>query len=150
QYVEDMKMLPAQAGLDHFVMRLDSREKNMARWKSLAPLGGANRFGQLKKGAMVLAETERSVPLLLAQDYGQGRSMAFAADTTYQWFLAGQAEEHQRFWRQAILWLAKKEMQGDSSVWVKLNERRFRPGQGVEMTFGTRGQDGLPLPDSQF
>lgn len=151
QHVEPLHMLPTQPdGLKHFVMRLDTPEKNLTRWKQLPPMEGASKLGVLKAGAIVLAETEDKIPLLVAEEYGQGRSMAFAGDTTFQWFLAGKSDEHQRFWRQVILWLAKKELQGDNSVWLKLHERRFRPSQPVDMTFGARGSDGLPVTDAKF
>jgi hypothetical protein len=150
QYQQPLQMLPTTQGINHFVMRLDTPAKNLEHWKSLAPLEGANKFGKLKPLAQVLAKTADDVPLLVAQDLGRGRAMAFAADTTYQWCLAGQADSHQQFWRQVILWLAHKEAQGDSSVWVRLNDRRFRPGQPVEITFGARSPEGRPIDSGEF
>jgi hypothetical protein len=131
-------------------MRLDAPAKNLARWQSLGPLAGANKFGKMKPLAQVLAESPQKAPLLVAEDIGQGRSMAFAGDTTFQWVLEGKQDAFQQFWRQMILWLAHKELQGDSSVWMKLPERRFRPGQGVEITCGARTPDGLPLEDAEL
>ena len=49
-----------------------------------------------------------------------------------------------------ILWLANKDSQGDDSVWVKLEGRRFRPGQPVPFTFGARDDEGKPLTDVEF
>ena len=46
--------------------------------------------------------------------------MAFAADSTWLWYLGGQHEAHQRFWQQVVLWLAHKDTQGDEAVWAKL------------------------------
>jgi uncharacterized membrane protein len=150
QLQQPLQMLPTPQGINHFVMRLDAPAKNLERWKALAPLEGANKFGRIKPLGQVLAKTADGVPLLVAQDLGRGRAMAFAADTTYQWSLAGQGEAQQQFWRQVILWLSHKEMQGDSSIWVKLNERRFRPGQPIEVTFGARGPEGRPIETAEF
>ena len=151
QFVEPLQMLPTSAGLQDFVMRLESSsEKNEARWKSLAPLEGANRFSGLKPLALVLAETADKVPLLARQEVGRARSLAFAGDTTYRWFLAGQQEAHQQFWQQVVLWLAHKELQGDNSIWLKLNARRFRAGQPVEITVGARDTGKQPISDALF
>lgn len=151
QLVEPLQMLPTSQGLHDFVMRLDSSPaKNQARWKSLAPLEGASKFSGLKPLALVLAETENNIPLLVRQEVGRARSLAFAGDTTYRWFLAGQHEAHQQFWQQVILWLAHKELQGDNSIWLKLNARHFRPGQPVEITVGARDTDKRPITDATF
>jgi hypothetical protein len=148
--VQRLRMLPTSQGLSHFVMRLDSADKNLAAWKSLPELEGANRFSGVKRGGLVLAETPEKIPLLVAEDYGSGRTMAFAADTTYLWHLDGKGEAHQRFWQQVVLWLAHKDNQGDEAVWVKLEGRRFRVGQPVGMAFGARDADKRPIDDAVF
>ena len=148
--VTPVQMLPAAAGLQDFVMRLEGPAKNLDAWKSLAPLAGADKFTGLKPVARVLAETPEKTPLLVAQDVGRARCMAFAADTTFQWVLGGHEDLHQRFWQQVILWLAHKDVQGDQSVWLRLDQRRFRPGQPVEMTFGARDADKRPVEDAAF
>lgn len=145
-----IQIVPTAAGVSDFVMRLDSPDKNLERWKSLAPLPAINRFGTVKPLARLLATTESGVPALVVQDIGRGRSMAFAGDTTYQWVLAGQKELHQRFWQQVILWLAHKELQGDEATWLTLGSRRLRPGQPQELTFGARDKDKRPIPDATF
>ncbi|MFN0055818.1 MAG: glutamine amidotransferase, partial [Planctomycetales bacterium] len=150
-YDQKLQMLPTPQGLQHFVMRLDSPENNLARWQALPPLDGANRFTGLKDGALTLAVSAENFPLLVAQDYGKGRTIAFAADSTYHWYMERPIpEEHQRFWMQTILWLAHKDQQGDESVWVKLDGRRFRVGQPVSMTFGARDADKRPIDDAEF
>jgi hypothetical protein len=149
-YTQPLQMLPTQRGLSHFVMRLDAPEKNLELWRGLPPLNGANRFVGLKPAAMVLADSSEQAPLLIAQEVGRGRAMAFAADSTYLWYHAGRAETHQRFWQQTILWLAHKDVEGDKSVWVKLDGRRFRPGQPVGMSMGARDPEKGPIADAQF
>jgi hypothetical protein len=151
-YDEPLQMLPTAQGVQHFVMRIDSPDKNMARWKALPPLDGGNRFNDLKSGAVVLAESaEGRHPLLVAQQYGRGRVMAFAGDSTYLWYLARpKHEEHQRFWQQVVQWLAHKDQQGDESIWLKLDARRFRVGQPVGLTFGARDAEKRPIDDADF
>jgi uncharacterized membrane protein len=149
---EPLAMIPTAQGLSHFVMRLESADKNRELWKSLPALNGGNKFNALKAGAIVLAEapTKPPIPLLVAQDYGKGRTMAFAADSTWLWYLGGQHEAHQRFWQQVVLWLAHKDAQGDESVWVRLDSRRYRAGQPVSMTFGARDADKRAIDDAVF
>jgi hypothetical protein len=148
-YIQKMQMLPTPQGLSHFVMRLDTPDKNLSTWKSLPLLEGANRFAGLKDGAVVLGKAG-DIPLLIAQEVGRSRTMAFAADTTYLWYLAGKHEAHQRFWQQVVLWLAHKDTQGDESVWVKLDFRRFRVGQPVSMSMGARDADKRPIDEATF
>jgi hypothetical protein len=148
-YTQELQMLPTAQGLSHFVMRLDAPDKNLATWKSLPLLDGANRFTGIKNGAVVLGRAG-DIPLLVAQEVGRSRTMAFAADTTYLWYLAGKHEAHQRFWQQVVLWLAHKDTQGDESVWVKLDYRRVRVGQPVGMSFGARDADKRSIDDATF
>lgn len=149
-YLGPQQIVPTNDGLNHFVMRIDTQAQNLAKWQALPPLNGANKLGQAKQLGQILARNQEGKPLLVAQDLGRGRSMAFAGDTTFLWALSGYEDVAQRFWRQVILWLAHKELQGDSSIWLKLNERRFRPGQPVDLIFGAKNKDGVAIPDAQF
>jgi hypothetical protein len=148
--LEPTPMLPTDQHQSHFITRLDDPSQNVQRWRSLPPLDGVNRLGRPKPVALVLAASPGNMPLLVVQDYGRGRSAAFAGDTSYRWFLAGKKDEHQRFWQQLILWLAHKDIQGDSAVWLRLEGRRYRPGQTVNMTFGARDKDKQPITDAEF
>ncbi|TWU14129.1 hypothetical protein CA54_29720 [Symmachiella macrocystis] len=151
QISNPVQMLPTIEGRGDFVMRMGNLGDESTGWEQLPKLEGATKLTPKKLGlARVLAETETQQPLLIAQEYNPGRVMAFAGDTTYLWYLAGFANEQQQFWRQVILWLANKDSQGDDSVWVKLEGRRFRPGQKVPFTFGARDEEGKPLTDVEF
>jgi hypothetical protein len=142
-------MLPTEN--EHFITHLAGRDANMERWRTLAPLLGANRFGGVKqRGALVLAQAEDESPLLVAGQYGAGRVLAFAGDSTYRWYRHGQQAEHKRFWRQVILWLAKKEDSDQQDVWVRLDQRRYPQGSRVEFELGARNKDGDPILDTNF
>jgi len=116
----------------------------------LPALEGANRFRRTKRGANVLAESEDKAPLLVEKPYGLGRVLAFAGDSTWRWALSGHEDAHRRFWRQTILWLARKDEATDGSVWIKLAERRFSPAARVEFTSGALDADGLPVTGAEF
>lgn len=147
-----IKMRPTAVGTTNYCLRLAATaEESATVWGQLPPLReGANKFVGVKPGAIVLAESEQKQPLLVAQTVGEGRVLAFAADSTWQWWMRGFELPHKRFWRQVILWLAKKDEATEGNVWVRLNHRRFTPGQRVEFTVGAQGPSGEPLPNAAF
>ncbi len=146
-----LKMRPTRIGQLHFALMLaGDRAANTALWEKLPPLDGANRFLRLAPGAVVLAESGMNKPLLVAQNYGAGRVLAFAGDSTWRWALHGYDTAHRRFWRQVILWLARKDESSEGNVWVRMAKRRFAPGQRVEFLVGARSASGEPVTDAKF
>jgi hypothetical protein len=110
-------------------------------WSELPPLRGANRLGDdLKPNAQVIATTDgpRPQPLLVIGQPGLGRVLAFAGDSTWQWVLTGHREAHQRFWRQAVLWLAKKDDDPGAAVYIDLASRRLPGGSRLDLVAGVR------------
>lgn len=149
---EPLVMRPAEPlGVKSPIMQLAPPAENLATWRKLPPLSGANKFRGLKRTALCLAESddEKRVPLLVAGQPGGGRVLAFAGDSTWRWRLAGFAEQQQRFWRQAILWLARTEETGEG-VWIQLDQRRFGPRQRVRFTTGYHSKEGQPVTDAQL
>ncbi len=148
---QSLQMLPTRDGVRHYVMQLAPSDQNAAVWRSLPPLEGANRLTPRAGGlAEVLAQSEDDIPLLVAQTVGSARVMAFAGDTTYLWFTSGHEAAHQRFWRQVILWLTKKELDTDQPVWVLAEPRNVAPAQRVTLTYGARDEKGAPISDANF
>jgi uncharacterized membrane protein len=141
---------PTVQGSKHFVMLLATPEQNAAFWESLPPLEGANRFRGLKPSANLLAESSKGEPLLVAQDVGRGRVVAWAGDSTWRWALGGQKGAQQRFWRQLVLWLAHKEQGNEGEIWVELDPRRYDPGRRVEFTCGARNAQGDSITDATW
>lgn len=152
-----VKMVPTTQGLAHFVLRLDNNEaRNKALWDQLPELQGYTRLGKPKEPlAIVLARTPTGIPLLVAQSYGKGRTVAFAADTTHHWERLGQpkdfrgVEAHHRFWRQMVYWLARQD-EAEGTVWVKPNARRLRAGEALGFSVGIRGKGGVDLKGGKF
>jgi len=148
-----LKMMPTQLGALSFPMMLaGDQQASRAVWAQLPPLDGANRFrpDAVKPGAEVLAQAASDQPLLVAHDYGDGRVMAFAGDTTYHWWMRGYEAVHKRFWRQVVLWLARKDESLEGNVWVKLHQRRFSPGQRVEFSVGAQSPAGGAVQDAEL
>ncbi len=143
----DISMQPIS---DHFVTRLTAPLDNAARWKSLPPLHGANQFKKLSDQAVVLAESPDHQPLLVAGKYGLGRVLAMAGDSTFRWYRGGFQEDHQRFWRQSILWLAQKDEQHQDQVWLQMPQRRYQRGARATATVGARDANGALIADAKF
>lgn len=136
-----LKLVPIQR---HAVTRLATGEENDAAWRKLPPLAWANRFLAVKQapGTRVLLESPEGAPLLVSGEYGQGRTLAFAGESTYRWPLAGFAKEHNRFWRQIILWLVRRDDLERDDVWIKLDSRRLNPGTRLGIRSGARAAGG--------
>ena len=134
----ELEMIPARP---HSVTTLGTAAQNAAIWKSLPKLQGANQLTQ-KPRAQILVETPSQDPLLVAGEYGQGRVLAMAGNTTYRWWQRGRQPEYRRFWRQVIMWLAKREDIQRNDVWVQLAQRRFPAGARVAFTAGAKSPTG--------
>ncbi len=146
-----LKMRPTEIGEKQYSLMLaGSREENAALWSRLPPLDGANKLLGVKRGALILAVDDRERPLLVSQDLGAGRVMAFAADSTWRWWMHGFEPAHKRFWRQVVLWLAKKDEMAEGNVWIKLPQRRFAPGQRAEFTAGAHAPTGEPVQGASY
>ncbi len=121
-------------------------------WAQLTALNGANRLGKPKLGATVLAANQQGEPMIVCQNYGSGRSLAIAFDTTWQWVLNPKdlAEYQRRFWRQVALYLASPR----GNVWIGTDRptydlRRMQMGaEPIEVTAGVEDAFGTPAPQS--
>ena len=151
QIDQPVKVSPTPAGLRSELMRVGPDDDVAAAWAQLGELPGANRLGGLKPAAQVLATTPAGEPLIVAQRYGAGRSLAIAFDTTYRWVLTPDetAEAQRRFWRQVMLYLAAPK----GNVWIVTDRtsydlRRLQRGaESVEVSAGVEDPHGRPMPD---
>jgi uncharacterized membrane protein len=153
QIEENRKMLPTRTGLDSFgyILRLGDDPKPEKTWETLPELEGISRLSKSNKGIeAVLAESNQGEPVLIAQNYGSGRVLAFAGDTTYRWVVNPQKQQmHGRFWRQVVLWLAKQE-NAESSVWIKPDTRRLPVRGDLGFSVGIRSRGGVDLKDGSY
>jgi uncharacterized membrane protein len=142
-------MVPASP---HPITRLTGEVDNAAVWSRLPPLAWANKFAGVKQaaGVRVLLETPQKQPLLVSGEYGRGRTLAFAGESTYLWPMHGLGKEHSRFWRQVVLWLVRRDDLSRDEVWIKLDQRRFNPGSRVAVEAGARTAAGDPIADARL
>jgi uncharacterized membrane protein len=144
-----VRMLPTRDGDRKYLMQLATSQNDQA-WRQLPELSGATRLVPKSGAVEILAESEQGDPLLIAADNGKSRSIAFALDETWKWHLHGHAAEHQRFWQQMLLWLARKEFESDQPVWVRVEPRNFPPMAAVPIECGARDAQGQPLEGASF
>lgn len=102
------------AGLEHPVMQLGADPAgNEKRWASVPTLASVSPLGGAKPGASVLAVTggPGGTPraLIAVQRFGDGRSMVFTGEASWRWrmLLPSSDQSYERFWRQAVRWLAQ-------------------------------------------
>ncbi|NBT12854.1 MAG: hypothetical protein EBS56_04610 [Planctomycetia bacterium] len=133
------------------ILRLGQTDaETRAAWQRMPALDGANDLGRLVPEAKSLAGTADGRPLLVARDFGTGRVAAFAADSTWRWAMQGAGEQHRRFWRQFVLWLARRDGTEADSLWVRLGQRRIAPGMTISCDAGMTKPDGTAVADVEI
>jgi len=104
-------------------LRYEQRDNQQA-WASLPELEGVNIVGPAREGATVLATHPRlrvrrrgrkaksePMPVIVAGDYGKGRSLAVTTDSLWRWGFVAAGEpgddgrRYYKFWENAIRWL---------------------------------------------
>ena len=99
-------------GLLHPATRLAvTPEENRRRWAELPSLAAVAPVGGARPGAQVLAVALTAggnpQPLIAAQRYGQGRSVAFAGEASWRWRMLRPAtdDSYETIWRQLARWV---------------------------------------------
>ncbi len=132
-------------GVDDYVARLSlDAKKNAEIWKNMPPISTLYSIGRLKPNATILLtareldESGRSNakspvrPLLVAHQYGLGRVVVLATDSTWRWRMRGKEEEHAKFWRQLLLWTAKFDELLEGELAVELDQARIAPNEQLD------------------
>jgi uncharacterized membrane protein len=147
------KLVPVESQLDHFVLRLaDTKTDNLRAWDSLRDLGRITRMGKVKeKEATLLANSTSGDPVLAWKQYGEGRVMALAANSTIRWVRDPTSKEiYTKFWEHLVIWLARQEETG-SSIRIKLRTRRLAAGDPLEFEeLKLLNKTDLPVPGAHF
>jgi uncharacterized membrane protein len=154
---KEMKAAPTPDGLTNPAMQIGESDSDVAAaWDKLPMLQGANVLGAPKPGASVLLKGPGGNTLAAAQQYGKGRSMVIAFDTTWRWVLSPPpetgrldcAQEQRRFWRQVAMYLADPK----GNIWIATDKgsydhRRLVSGKEViNVTAGLEDANGQPAP----
>lgn len=140
------------AGADSPVTRLvDDREKNIELWKKLPYLMDYQVAGSPKPGATVLAQMHagrRTLPLLITQNYGRGRTAIMSTAGTWRWQMSMPLGDpsHKVFWQQLLRWLVAD---SPGQVVVSTPTRMLMDEGHIEVSANVRDKQYLPAPDAQ-
>jgi uncharacterized membrane protein len=138
-------------GIDSPVTRLlDDPAKNAERWRKLTYLADYEDPGTPKPGAVVLAEMHadrRTLPLLIMQNYGRGRTAILATGGTWRWQMSEPLGDpsHDLFWQQLVRWLVA---QSPGPVSASMPVRVLMDQGHVELTAEVRDREFQPAADA--
>jgi uncharacterized membrane protein len=101
------------AGESHPVMQLGATmDETRRKWDDTPALAATAPLGGPRPGATVLAATNgpggSPRALVAVQRFGEGRAMVFTGEAAWRWrmMLPSSDRSYDRFWRQAVRWLA--------------------------------------------
>jgi uncharacterized membrane protein len=139
------------AGIDSPITRiLDDPEQNAERWRKLTYLADYEDPGSPKPGATVLVEMHRgsrSMPLLITQNYGHGRTAILATGGTWRWQMSEPLGDpsHHLFWQQLLRWLVAD---SPAQVTASVPSALLMDEGHVHLTAEVRDPQFQPAPDA--
>jgi uncharacterized membrane protein len=146
------------AGLLHPVTSLRySPDDNARIWKQLPQLEGVNLVASAKPDATVLAvhpklktKAGKPMPVIVAGEYGKGRSLAVTTDTLWRWGFVAAARpgddgrQYTKLWENSMRWLIQDP--DLRNLHVDSDAVEYAPGQPVRVSVRLLGRDYQPLP----
>ncbi|MBC8286364.1 MAG: hypothetical protein H8E42_02705 [Nitrospinae bacterium] len=139
----------------HPILHLEKDLKlNQEVWSSLPPLQSINLGLTPKKEAHVLAQHPKgaSVPLLVAGEFGKGRTALLATDSVWSWNFrnvggGGSGRYFQRFWNNIIDWLiAEPETR---RLQLESDKEQYREGEQALIKFKLLKKNYQPAVDTK-
>jgi uncharacterized membrane protein len=129
---------------------------NAAAWKALPDLEGVNLVLDARPGTTVLAShpklrtrSGKPMPVIVAGEYGKGRSLAVTTDTLWRWgFVAASrpgddGRRYQELWENAIRWLIQDP--DLRNLHVDTDAVEYTPASTVRIAVRLLGRDYRPL-----
>jgi len=139
-----------EQGWTHPIMQIDpDPKKNREIWESMPEFNGFNHVLRAKPHATVLAVHPFRKTIygpcvqLAVQQYGKGRTMAFATDTTAgwgeefeeKWGTGDDNEYFRKFWQNAVRWVGAYQLKVPNSPVIAATDAvRYLPGDRVEIS----------------
>jgi len=131
-------------------------DDNRAAWAQLPQLEGVNVIEGAKPDALVLAvhprlrtKNGRPMPVIVAGEYGKGRTLAVTTDTLWRWGFVAAARpgddgrQYTKLWENAIRWLIQDP--DLRNLHVDSDAVEYVPGATVRVTTRLLGRDYQPL-----
>ena len=132
-------------------------EDNQAAWKGLPQLDGVNLVAGAKPDATVLAvhprlktKSGKPMPVIVAGDYGKGRSLAVTTDSLWRWGFVAAAHpgddgrQYTKFWEGARRWLIQDP--DLRNLHIDSDAVEYAPGAAVRVAVRLLGRDYQALP----
>ena len=149
------------AGLLHPVTSLRYLPDDNAKvWKQLPQLEGVNQIAAAKPDATVLAvhprlrtKNGKPMPVIVAGEYGKGRSLAVTTDALWRWGFVAAARagddgrSYTKLWENAMRWLIQDP--DLRNLHVDSDAVEYVPGQPVRVSVRLLGRDYQPLAGGQ-
>jgi uncharacterized membrane protein len=143
----------AKAGVDNIITRLvDDPAANAAKWKTLPYLMDYEDPGIPKPGAAVLAQMitpeGRTLPLLITENFGRGRSAIMATGGSWRWQMSSPLGDtaHDLFWQQLLRWVVSDT---PGHVAASMPAQMLLDNGAVTLTADVRDQQYNPAPDAK-
>ncbi|MBM3809214.1 MAG: VWA domain-containing protein [Acidimicrobiia bacterium] len=126
-------------------------DENRERWSSLPSLASVAAVGGTRPGAQVLAVALTAggtpQPLIVAQRYGQGRSLIFAGEASWRWRMLTPADDtsYETIWRQLARWITA----GSQGPVTIAPMAPAVPGTIDRISVVVRDEDYRPIPNAE-
>jgi len=151
------------AGIDSPVTRLlDDPQKNAERWRKLTYLADYQDPGSPKPGATALVDLHaghRTLPLLITENYGSGRTAILATGGTWRWQMSEALGDpaHDLFWQQLMRWLVGESPgpvsasiparllldEGEVQLTAQVRDKTFQPATDAHVSAHILGPEGV-------
>ncbi|MCS6805488.1 MAG: glutamine amidotransferase [Acidobacteriota bacterium] len=120
-------------------------------WERLPMLTVPEPLARIKPGAVTLLEgragQRQSVPLLVMQRYGRGRSLAWMASDSWRWQMQMPAADlsHERFWTNLVRYLVSDT---PDPVMVTTDRDAYHPSDPIRIRVEVNDRAFLPIKDA--
>ena len=150
---------PTPAGREHPLMRLAATvEENRQAWQDMPGIYDSHPVARLKTLATALAvsgdsarqtdDAERE-PVVAVQYYGKGRVLYMGFDATWRWRCVDEARRYQRFWSNAVDFLAAGRLE-KKRILITTGGEAFVVGSKVRVRVEAYNRDFTPMEAKSF
>ncbi|MFP4104907.1 MAG: hypothetical protein ACLFVU_02360 [Phycisphaerae bacterium] len=144
-------------GMDHAVTRLSGDTKeNENIWSVLPGIFWSHEVHRIKPAARVLAQSSNPTrrtgknqpePLIVTQPIGMGRVLYLGFDATWRWRYLDDAYYHNRFWENAIRYLAVLRKR---NITISTGGDRFSVGEKITVEAQVLNEEYKPSTEEKF
>jgi len=136
---ETFKAEPSSRGADSPVARLqEGGEANAKAWSAMPAITLPEVLTGVKPGATVILEARgvkdkaKTVPLLVEERYGRGRSLAFLASDTWRWRMMLESKDlsFETFWRNLLRYTVQTVRR---PIEASTSRQYYAPGEEVQI-----------------